>query len=141
MPGRKIRYGWRRLPIALIAGAGLVLLAAIAFVGVSVARNATASAPTATPIAPTVSVVTTAPSPTPTANVATSAPSPTPAASVATSAPTHAPLPTPATTAVREPPETAPDFTLRGAKGITLTLSEQLAEGPVVLVFFTSGGG
>jgi peroxiredoxin len=35
----------------------------------------------------------------------------------------------------------APDFTLPGANGTEVTLSEQLAEGPVVLTFFRSVGG
>ena len=103
-----------RLPLVLIIGVAVVLLAAIAFVGASVVRNATATEPTATAIPPT---------------------------PAATSTATRVPTPTPNPTAVPDSPEAAPDFTLRGAKGIQLTLSEQLAEGPVVLVFFTSGGG
>jgi peroxiredoxin len=38
-------------------------------------------------------------------------------------------------------PEVAPDFTLERSGGGSLTLSEQLAQGPVVLVFFQRGGG
>jgi hypothetical protein len=37
-------------------------------------------------------------------------------------------------------PENAPDFTLRRVIGVELTLSDQLAEGPVVLVFFQKCG-
>ncbi len=56
------------------------------------------------------------------------------------------PIPTPST---ETPPPTpaiavskvAPDFTLEQSGGGMLTLSEQLAQGPVVLVFFQSGGG
>jgi hypothetical protein len=38
-------------------------------------------------------------------------------------------------------PEVAPDFTLPRAGGGALTLMEQLAQGPVALVFFQKGGG
>jgi hypothetical protein len=38
-------------------------------------------------------------------------------------------------------PELAPDFTLEQASGGTFTLVEQLAWGPVALVFMQSGGG
>ena len=37
-------------------------------------------------------------------------------------------------------PEIAPDFTLERASGGTFALSEQLAQGPVVLAFFQKGG-
>ncbi len=49
---------------------------------------------------------------------------------------TETPSPTPAPTI----PEVAPNFTLERAGGGTLTLTGQLAEGPVVLVFFRRGG-
>ena len=48
------------------------------------------------------------------------------------------PAPTPATD--RALPEIAPDFTLDRASGGRFTLSEQLAQGPVVLVFFQKCG-
>jgi len=50
---------------------------------------------------------------------------------------TEPPSPTPAPVT----PEAAPDFTLERAGGGTLTLVEQLIQGPVVLVFFQRGGG
>jgi hypothetical protein len=103
-----------RFPLGLVIGVALVLVAAVAFIGASVVRNATATEPTATAIPPTPE---------------------------ATSTATRVPTPTANPTAVPTLPETAPDFTLRGAKGVRITLSEQLAKGPVVLVFFTSGGG
>jgi hypothetical protein len=59
--------------------------------------------------------------------------------------PTSAPLidlsplspPTPPVQAI---PEIAPDFTLARANGGSFTLSEQLAQGPVALVFFQKCG-
>jgi hypothetical protein len=54
-------------------------------------------------------------------------------------APSPTPLPVPTRTLVL--PEVAPDFTVRGAKGLEVTLSEQLEQGPVVVVFFLGGGG
>lgn len=66
-------------------------------------------------------------------------PLPIPAAESPLPAPTSAPptaLPAP-TLAL---PEIAPDFTLERAGGGALTLSEQLAQGPVVLVFFQKCG-
>jgi hypothetical protein len=37
--------------------------------------------------------------------------------------------------------DVAPDFTLPGPQGVTLTLTDQLADGPVVLTFFQRVGG
>ena len=59
--------------------------------------------------------------------------------------PIPSPTPVPATappppTLVLALPEVAPDFTLERAGGGTLTLAEQLAQGPVVLVFFQKCG-
>jgi hypothetical protein len=50
--------------------------------------------------------------------------------------PTEMPVPTP----VLMIPEIAPDFTLERTDGGTFTLAEQLAEGPVVMVFFQKCG-
>jgi hypothetical protein len=46
------------------------------------------------------------------------------------------PTPMP-TSALRE----APEFTLAGGKGVSISLAEQLADGPVVIVFFPRVGG
>ncbi len=54
--------------------------------------------------------------------------------------PTPAPPPSPTSAADVALPEVAPDFSLERAGGGTLTLSEQLAKGPVVLVFFQKCG-
>ena len=58
------------------------------------------------------------------------------------------PLPSPAQSVLDVPtmlppqvPESAPDFALEQASGGTFTLTEQLASGPVALVFIQSGGG
>jgi hypothetical protein len=69
-------------------------------------------------------------SPLPTPTTVSPLPSPTPAPA------TEMPPPTP----VLAIPETAPDFTLERARGGALTISEQLAQGPVVLVFFQRCG-
>jgi hypothetical protein len=63
---------------------------------------------------------------------------PTPALAAATlrNEPTPSPLPS----VDREPLEIAPDFTLKRAGGEKLTLSDRLAQGPVVLVFFQKCG-
>jgi hypothetical protein len=63
-----------------------------------------------------------------------------------TESPVPSPAPVPATetlspTPALAIPEIAPDFTLERSGGGSLTLSEQLAQGPVVLVFFQRGGG
>lgn len=82
-------------------------------------------------------------SPTPpqtTLSTATMSPIPTPM-------PTPIPLPladlsplSPPTPPVQAIPEIAPDFTLDRANGGSFTLSEQLTQGPVVLVFFQKCG-
>jgi hypothetical protein len=71
--------------------------------------------------------------------------------STATMSPIPTPMPTPIPLADLSPlspptppvqaiPEIAPDFTLAQASGGSFTLSEQLAQGPVVLVFFQKCG-
>jgi hypothetical protein len=71
--------------------------------------------------------------------------------STATLSPIPTPMPTPLplaalsplsppTSSVQAIPEIAPDFTLAQANGGSFTLSEQLAQGPVVLVFFQKCG-
>nr|HID13035.1 hypothetical protein [Anaerolineae bacterium] len=76
----------------------------------------------------------------PIATLATS-PIPVPATESPVASPTPAPateMPSPAPALAI--PEVASDFTLERAGGGTLTLSEQLAQGPVVLVFFQKCG-
>jgi hypothetical protein len=84
----------------------------------------------------------TSPIPTPAAGASFLSPIPTPPAE----APFLSPVPLPATntpapTPALAIPEVAPDLTLKRTGGGTFTLSEQLAQGPVVLVFFQRGGG
>jgi hypothetical protein len=71
----------------------------------------------------------TSPLPVPTTESPVPSPAPVPA--------TETPSPTPALAI----PEIGADFTLARSGGGSLTLSEQLAQGPVVLVFFQRGGG
>ncbi|NLF02507.1 MAG: hypothetical protein GX601_16185 [Anaerolineales bacterium] len=104
------------LPIALIVGVALVLVAAVVFVGVSIARNA-AQRPLESG-APLVA--------TPDASV-----SAVPQTASLTAVPTTPP----------RIPSHASDFTLYGAQEGAFVLSQQLAEGPVVLVFFRRPGG
>jgi len=68
-------------------------------------------------------------------------PIPTPTTELTIFSPTPVPATeTPAPTLVIVLPKVAPDFTLERAGGGTLTLAEQLAQGPVVLVFFQRCG-
>ena len=103
--------------IGVIVGASIAAGAALVFVLISLGRQSTASAPMPTAATPTLN-----PIPLPTAPAPTQTPSPIPSSSSLLS-------------------EIAPDFTLKGPEGLEFTLSRQLAEGPVVLVFFPRGGG
>jgi len=78
---------------------------------------------------------------TPAAETTGLSPVPTPASETAglSSIPTPAPE-TPSPTPAPVTPEIAPDFTLERVGGDTLTISEQLTQGPVVLVFFHRHG-
>lgn len=64
----------------------------------------------------------------------------TPTPALAAAALRSEPTPSPPPSVDREPLEIAPDFTLERARGEKLTLSDQLAQGPVVLVFFQKCG-
>lgn len=76
------------------------------------------------------------PLPTPTPNPPTEAPA------AATSTPAEAtPSPQPPTPLPTSALPSAPDFTLPGAKGTTVTLADELAQGPAVVVFFQRVGG
>jgi len=128
-----------------ILGSGIAVAAGLGLLLVFLGRGPDEPAPMITPAIPTPSddpavpyvpvaqspLVTPATSPLPTPTAGAPAPSPFPVPA------TVPPSPTPALAI----PEIAPDFTLTGAKGTTLTLSEQLVHGPVVLVFFQRGGG
>jgi cytochrome oxidase Cu insertion factor (SCO1/SenC/PrrC family) len=104
-------------PFWVIFGVGVVVVASLGFILASLGASVGKS--TATPFSPTQMPV------------ATSVPTPLPTTvSVVESS---SPLPT-------EIPKAAPDFTLDQADGSTFTLSEQLAKGPVVLVFFQKCG-
>ena len=118
--------------IGAILGIGIVVAGGTLLLLTSAGREPVAAAPTTAPLAPsaedTAAQVTQSATATPTA-APTAPPTPVPPTE------TSAPAPDPALL------EVAPDFTLRGAKGALVTLSEQLTQGPVVLVFFTRTGG
>jgi hypothetical protein len=102
-------------PFLVIFGVGVVIVASLGFVLSSLAGRARDGEPEATTILSTRMPVATA----------VSALSPTTAPATAPTSP----LPTLVS-------KDAPDFTLERSDGSAFTLSEQLAQGPVVLVFF-----
>jgi cytochrome oxidase Cu insertion factor (SCO1/SenC/PrrC family) len=105
-------------PFWVIFGVGVVVVASLGFILASLGGSA--GRPTATPFLPTpVPVATSVPTSLPT-TVSVVEPS--------------SPLPT------IEALKVAPGFTLEQADGDAFTLSEQLAQGPVVLVFFQRCG-
>ncbi|MBN1976296.1 MAG: hypothetical protein JW918_02745 [Anaerolineae bacterium] len=104
-------------PFWVVFGVGVVVVASFGFILASLGGSAGRSVDT--PFLPTpVPAVTSVPTPLPT-TVAVVEPA--------------SPLPTIA-------PRAAPDFTLDRLDGGAFTLSEQLAQGPVVLVFFQKCG-
>jgi cytochrome oxidase Cu insertion factor (SCO1/SenC/PrrC family) len=102
-------------PFWVIFGVGIVIVASLGFVLASMASGARVEAPQAFSV------------------LATRMPAATPAS---VSAPTTAPTAGPASPLPTSALKTAPDFTLERSDGSAFTLSEQLAHGPVVLVFF-----
>lgn len=106
-------------PFLVVFGVGVVVVASLGFVLASLGAGAGRS--TATPFSPTQMPI------------ATSVPSPVPTASAGRTSllPTSPPV---------ETLKVAPDFTLEQADGGAFTLSDQLAQGPVVLVFFQKCG-
>jgi hypothetical protein len=130
---------WTIFGIGIAIVAGLALL--LAFLGrkpgepgsmITPAVSTPLSENTAAPVASTaqspIPTPFTSPLPTPTTATMAQSPLPLPA--------TEMPYPTP----VLALPAIAPDFTLERAGGSPLTLSEQLAQGPVVLAFFQRSG-
>ena len=67
-------------------------------------------------------------------------PIPTPPTSPLSAPTVESPVPSPVPAPALALPKVAPDFTLERAGGGALTLTEQLAQGPVVLVFFQKCG-
>ena len=104
-------------PFLVVFGVGVVVVASLGFILASLGRAA--EKPASTQSLPTpVSAATSVPAPLPT---------------TASIIEPSSPLPTVA-------PRAAPDFTLEQFDGGAFTLSEQLAQGPVVLVFFQKCG-
>ena len=118
--------------IGAILGIGIVVVSGTLLMLTSAEREPVAAALATAPLTPstedTAVQVTQSATATPTL-APTAPPTPVPPAETSASAPDPALL------------EVAPDFTLQGAKGASVTLSEQLTQGPVVLVFFTRTGG
>ena len=117
-------------PFLIVFGVGVLVVAMLAFLLASLGRSAADAGPMMTPVpltrAPTATPLPTS-TPLPTEQISAEPASPAP--------PTSTPRPTPVV------PDIASDFRLDRSGGGTLTLSEQLAQGPAVLVFFRSGGG
>jgi cytochrome oxidase Cu insertion factor (SCO1/SenC/PrrC family) len=102
-------------PFWVIFGVGIVIVASLGFVLASMAGSARVEKPQAPSV------------------LATQMPL---ATSVPASAPTTAPAAGPASPLPTSALKAAPDFTLERSDGSGFTLSEQLVQGPVVLVFF-----
>ena len=116
------------ISVAVVSGLGLLL--------VLVECRPSELTPTITPV-PFPQSPTATPTATPVLPAATKTPVTSPII------PPESPLSTPETETSSAPaiPEVAPDFTLQRSGGGMLTLSEQLMQEPVVLVFFQRGGG
>jgi hypothetical protein len=106
-------------PFWVIFGVGVVVVAALWFLLASLGRSVGANEPVATLLIPT--------------QTPTETPMPSSLLTAGSATAPSSPLPTIAF-------EIAPDFTLERADGSTFTLSEQLAQGPVVLLFFQRCG-
>jgi hypothetical protein len=118
-------------PIWVFIGAGVIVLAAFWFLLSSLVMGGASTAEATTPL-PLATQPPVATEPVAQAPTAAALPTWTPQPELTS------PIPTPVLPQV---PPVAPDFTLEQASGGALTLSEQLAQGPVVLVLMQSGGG
>jgi hypothetical protein len=114
------------IPFWVVFGVGVVIVGAFGFVLASLGNVHEAATPVATRLAEMPVA-----SPPPTDDSIDSPLSPLPVVE-----PTITPHSPPPTLSI----EFAPDFTLEHGDGGTLTLSDQLAQGPVVLVFFQRCG-
>ena len=110
--------------IAVVVGFGVLL----AFLG----RGSTEPVPTAAPVPPTeLPTATSAASPTsPTSPLPPRSPIPSPSPALESQLPPGVTI-----------PESAPDFSLPQSGSGTFELADQLAQGPIVLVFFQRVGG
>ena len=120
--------------IGVIVGASIVAGGGLLFILIPLGRELAAPAPT--PVSATLTLTATALPATATPDDAVAQPV---VATPSSDPPTQMPSPIPTRELML--PEVAPDFTLQGAEGIEFTLSRQLAQGPVALVFFQRGGG